>query len=465
MRYDEQVSVKETERYIQELSEEDDTEEVEHTTTEDEESHSLHSEGHSCVSDSELSVRKRQKSNRLDKIRGILKRRKSGRTTEDAQSLPGTSVTNSRRHSEEHLGEKQPKLLTNGQEQKSPRCFPIMKKLKSMADRQKKRLNIKKVALKKDEKIVLGEETKIMRLKSSPKSDRGEIPHFIEKQDSDDILEIVELDESPSRKRRDDGRDDIEDIEMDATTNTSIVKPDEIIEISHELSKTDTSETDPQTPEPTVSEILEEEIKSSHIEEVKAALAEPPPRKTPRLRREHVYEEIDQGEAVGEQLNELLELAAVEALRKSLTRQDNTVAKDLEAANKQIPLDRMGSSEEEQMAEVSAKASTHLLAPISSIESASSDEERNRPHLSPVAEESDAASIDEQKSNNQADINEITNTAEIIKPSMKKEASPAPSDKKVTFSHVEDEAEPHREDIELPEEVKRATENRWKHMR
>lgn len=441
VRYDEQVLVKETERYIQDLSEDeapgqtDDSEESDEDTDSDSERDAHNedaiSECISCVSDSVLAVKghaKPRKTNRLTQIRDIIRRRRSGRTQDDAQSLPGNSANPSRQNSLHELAPPPGPLVPNAEQPAKPakpkQSFDIMKKLKSLAERQKKRLNIKRITLKKDEKIVLGEQQKIMKLKASPKSTRGEIPHFIEKQDSDDVLELVEYDESPCRKRIKD-----DEHELPSTSAASVPpQPDEIIELAVEqtqeqqqqISKTEAPGV--QITEP-VAEPQPEVVAEVELE------AESPPKKTPRLRREHVYEEIGQAETPPEQ-----PLLGLDALKKSLTRQDNLAADDVEAA-KPLPLDRMGSSEEDQVA-----TGTALLAPLSSIDSTSSDEERARlAQLSPVAEESDEP----------AEIAELSE----LRSTLKKEASPAPSDKKVTFSHVEDEAEPHREDIDLPEDV------------
>ncbi|KAH8366134.1 hypothetical protein KR093_009494 [Drosophila rubida] len=453
VRYDEQVLVKETERYIQDLSEDEIPTHTDDSSDESSESDSdsereAHNEDAiseciSCVSDSVLAVggrAKPRKTNRLAQIRDIIRRRRSGRTQDDAQSLPGNSANPSRQNSLHELAPPPGPLIptagaTEKPQKKPKQSFDIMKKLKSLAERQKKRLNIKRITLKKDDKIVLGEQQKIMKLKASPKSKRGEIPHFIEKQDSDDILELVEYDESPCRKRN--KEEDQE--ELPSTSAASVPQPDEIIELPVEQTKTEASTPALEVTEPVV-ETVETAETAAAVEAVSESVEQPaelesPPKKTPRLRREHVYEEIGQGEP-----QPLMEL---DTLKKSLMRQDNLAADDIEAA-KPVPLDRMGSSEEDQVAAAAAeKANSSLLAPISSIDSTSSDEDRARlAQLSPVAEESD----------------EPMEGAEL-RPVLKKEASPAPSDKKVTFSHVEDEAEPHREDIELPEDVLEAASN------
>lgn len=483
VRIDEQVVVKQPERYIQELS--DGEEDYLQSAPEDEETHSLRSESISCVSDSILATGRTRKPTRLDKIRGYLRRRKGGRSNEDAQSLPCASTSSSRRHSQESIPQPNPQILINGKTTEQKNCYPIMKKLKSMADRQKKRLNIRRIHLGKDEKIVLGEETKILKLKKSPKAERGEIPHFIEKQDSDDVLEIMELDESPSRKRRDDGRQEEEnstnpaDEPMDTNQSEAAgtVVPDEIIEIP------DSSKDNRATPTiSTTSAANGEDVKAEVSEYIAtptdiATTSAPAPKKAPRLRREHVYEEIEpemQAEALTQPTagdGSILVLGTVEALKQSLAKQDSSTLKHIEEGAKSLPLDRMGSSEEEQIAGVAAagtsatdKPAMSLLAPLSSIDSASSDEDRNRTQLSPVTEESDAASGD-------LNLRIVEDHEQLdLKPAIKKEPSPAPSDKKVTFSHVEDEAEPHREDIELPMEVQEATQEaalrkKWTNMR
>uniref|UniRef100_A0A1A9Z2R0 Uncharacterized protein n=1 Tax=Glossina pallidipes TaxID=7398 RepID=A0A1A9Z2R0_GLOPL len=441
VRIDEQVTVKETERYLQELSEEEEDEHhsEQHLSTqlpEDLENHSLHSESFSCISDSVLATGKPKKSNRLSKVRRLFRRRRYGlRPNEDAQSLPDTFSETSRQHSLEQVAATQPTQPTGTasiyEAVKANRCFPIMKKLKNMADRQKKRLHIKRIALGKDEKIVLNEETKILKLKNSPKSQRSDIPHFIEKQDSDDILEIVELDESPSRKRKDDGREDNEigngDLNKIKTLNSSsLVKPEEIIEITNFIAEKDET----------------------------ATSGAAPPKKAPRLRREHVYEEIDQPDMPAQEFNLILDATSVEALKLSLVSQDNSALKEVSTTTNIIPLDRMGSSEEDQIILADqqgtdgAKSSTNLLAPISSIDSTSSDEDRNKKQLQPVLEEESDQPEDDQHSLQQQQVL-IDQTMELKPPAIRKEASPAPSEKKVTFSYVEDEAEPHREDIEL----------------
>ena len=496
VRIDDHVSIQETERYIQELSEDEEdephSEHLPHTQSHDLENHSLHSESFSFVSDSVLTTGKQpKKSGRFSKVRRLFRRRRYGaRQHDDAQSLPDSFTNTSLQHSLEQVPQpesanqleatktqqqqqQQVKLGTTEEEaknggepiyvhSKSPRCFPMMKKLKSMADRQKKRLNIKRIHLGKDDKIVLNEEPKILKLKNSPKSQRSDIPHFIEKQDSDDVLEIIQLDESPSRKRRDDEDDGYIHEEDRTQPNSSIVKPEEIIEIKDIQSKQADSKDD-------------NEETNKKADEVDAAAM--PPKKAPRLRREHVYEEIDQPDeavAAAEELKFILDATSVDAIKQSLVCQDTNAIKEVATTNNNIPLDRMGSSEEEPITltdrATPERKSNSLLAPISSIDSASSDEDRSKLHLQPVVEEEDDQVPQEREETSSPEPQQQISLAvsgqatEPNKPSLKKEASPAPSEKKVTFSHVEDEAEPHREDIELAaEQLEAAKEaNKWK---
>lgn len=163
-------------------------------------------------------------------------------------------------------------------------CHPIVEKLKTMADKQlhkkspSKKQKVKTVPLPDQKKIVLAEETRIIRLKDSPKAERKNVAAYLEKRDSDDVVEIVQLDESPSetRKRRDESRK-LEELEEEqekeeeqmATANDKwkgfVVPPN--------VTGSDS--------EPTVEELLEEEFKND------------PPKKAPRKTKEHIYEEID----------------------------------------------------------------------------------------------------------------------------------------------------------------------------
>lgn len=391
--------VKETEKYIQELEEDEEPEDADRENGEEDHSNYDPSYPSDCecvsvVSDSFLTAKKPSK---LQKLKGILKSKKStdkSNVSPDTHSVVSAPAPHSKR--EEVVSKK----------------TKFMDKLKGLANRHIKRRNIKKVSLKRNEQIVLGEDQKIIKLKGSPKAQRSEIPHF-EKQDSEDVIEIVELDESPSRKKKD--YMDVEDLQREINV---IPLADEIIQL-------------PVAGEPSIPTIVESK-----------ASPKVPPKKTPRLQRNHVYEDIE-GNSLDDQITEIIELAHVEALKKSLAVQDQSYQQDI-SAKRDIPLDRMGSSEDSE-----ADVNRHTLAPISSIDSVS-DDERKAPgtQLSPVSEESDLLESEQE-----------------VRSVIKREASPCPSEKKVTFSHIEDEAEPHKEDIELPSEIQEVNNSsRWAKM-
>lgn len=253
-------------------------------------------------------------------------------------------------------------------------------KIKKMADKQFKKVKnskkvIKKIPISKND-IVLEDETKILKLKESPKSRNRELPSFVVKQDSDDIVEIVDLEESPSetRKRRD---------EENIAQLSSTVVPDEIIELPIK-----TNETESQgSQEPTVEEILKEELKNE------------PPSKKSRNKREHVYEDIEN--YVSKISSETREKAGSmdpifqdfmlgnKDINISLKITDDIVMNDPAELTKQMSEEDREDIEETQ-AKTRLAAKQQLLAPISSIDSASSDEER-KAQLSIVAEESEAS--------------------------------------------------------------------------
>lgn len=354
---------------------------------------------------------------------------------------------------------------------KSWLCSPLVEKIKTMADKQINKVShkktIKKIHLDDDEKIDLeNDEQVILKLKESPKDcGRREITSYIQKQDSDE-LEIIELDESPSetRKRRD--QEYIED-------HSTIVVPDEIIEIVDDLKPDEPiiSEDVIEDQEATVSEILEEELK---IERKHA-----PPPKAPRKKKEHVYEDIDDYDPFTQDLAEKNILDSIshdlkiesniclndvpltednDLVKTSLRLQDEKIQYELDEAQKRLDQLVSQSSEEE-------KPTQHLLAPISSIDSTSSDEER-KVQLSPVAEESDTGSrdfiLEEIKSSNieiEVAKQELLAAAATIQP----QSSPG-SEKRVTFSpSTEDDADLIKEDIVLTEEIH--IDSRWAKMR
>lgn len=314
--------------------------------------------------------------------------------------------------------------------QKIKCCHPLVDKLKTMADKQyhKGKRNIKKYALRGDDaKIVLQEEQKILNLKESPRAERKQFASYVVKQDSDDVLDIVQMDESPTevRKRRDEEQEE----------RTTIVVPDEIIDLPPN-GLGNCGDTDAVSIEPTINELLEEEFKSN------------PPKKAPRKLKDHHYEDIDDDD------QDPLIQDFIQHL--SLKKEDENVINEIKNSAQLRPISSIDSTESEDEHKLIQKNS--LLAPISSIDSASSDDER-KINLTAVSEEDDAAL------NIVLEIREPTD--EIVKRSnLKRETSPN-AEKKVTFSpSTEDEPvdEPHREDVDLPNQLK-IIDNRWSKMR
>lgn len=289
-----------------------------------------------------------------------------------------------------------------------------------MADEQfqkvkAKRTSIKKIPVEKGE-IVL-DEVKILKLKESPKSQHRDVAAYIVKQDSEDTVEILNLDESPNevRKRREKEENE-----------TGLVKPDEIIElpsiqsesniesakaIEEELEKPERVSEESQ--EPTVDDILKEELKSE------------------QKKREHVYEDIEDYVskiAVGAEHAEpnepklqrqdevnpsdpiFTDFTKEMKIRASLNSQDVRIQElfkrvpKIEELTKQIS-DEDKSEREEKSEEMSIQSlrQLNLLAPISSIDSTSSDEDR-RAHLSILAEESETSDSNKKKSFDESSV-------------------------------------------------------------
>uniref|UniRef100_A0A1B0GGX9 Uncharacterized protein n=1 Tax=Lutzomyia longipalpis TaxID=7200 RepID=A0A1B0GGX9_LUTLO len=287
-------------------------------------------------------------------------------------------------------------------------CHPIVDKLKTMAEKQLSKTQgkkVKKIPLQESNKISLEEEQKILKLKDSPKAKHREITCFEERQDSDDIVEIVELDESPgeARRRRDEKKD-----------STSHVTPDEIIELPVQSSDVELKNEPKVEPENEPKD--DKESSEDHTEE--------PKKKIPR-RQEHVYEDIQApviltGDSMDPSL--LHDIIAPTDLKTSLKIQDKQLFAEVEYKRK--PLEDITQSSEE-----SQKSTTGLLAPICSVDSASSDDER--------------------KATLQAVVEENTATDVELKSVLKTEASPS-LDKRVTFSSsTEDDPDLLKEDVEL----------------
>lgn len=303
-------------------------------------------------------------------------------------------------------------------------CHPLVEKLKTMADKQyhKGKRNIKKYTLRgDDQKIVLEEQQKILNLKESPRAEHKVFASYVVKQDSDDVPEIMPMNESPSEVRR--RREE----EHKERSITSTVVPDEIIDLPT------ADETDAVSIEPTITELLEEEFKSN------------PPKKSPRKLKDHHYEDIDDADADPTVKDFIAQL--------SLNREDETISNELNEGATLRPISSIDSTEEEGHQRLQASPTKNgLLAPLSSYDSTTSDDESRA--------KEDATTFDV--------VLEIREPGdELVKRSnLKRETSPG-AEKKVTFSPSTDDEpadEPHREDVYLPGHLK-TVDNRWATMR
>lgn len=245
-------------------------------------------------------------------------------------------------------------------------CSPLVHKIKTMADKHfhphtlpKSSPKIRRVELKSTDDLQLNEEQKILRLKQSPKASDREIPQYIERRDSDDVLEVLELDESPgcSRIFKETQHAPLKSPENDETFVQEI---DDVKQLNVEEVDLDTST---------------KEIVAINIEKVK-------PEKAPRKKKEHVYEDIE----------DYIPSEMAFAEDKSVRAQNEKIKSELFEISIDKSLD-----ESESDTEITTK---HLLAPMSSVESASSDEGGRRKPLTPLSEEElteeSSQAIDEQ---------------------------------------------------------------------
>lgn len=317
---------------------------------------------------------------------------------------PKSILKGSQKTAEEVVEESQPTETKSDTGSLRKKFKNPLQRIKKMADQQFKRVKsnrpfVKKIPVTKDE-IILSDEVKILKLKESPKSQHREIPAYVEKRDSEDSVEILDLDESPMENRK-------------RTENEShVVIPDEIIELPENLEAEGTTE--------------------SH--EISVTQKSPSPDKDenpPVLKkRDHVYEDIDEyiskitsdSENVDfapfqrEEKLELQEKIAAQdpifeefsremnkQIRRSLSIQDDSVRQELA---KRIPkieeLEKQISDEDKEEKIEQIIKQVHLLAPISSIDSTSSDESRRQ--LSIVNEESEASDSNKKKSFDESSV-------------------------------------------------------------
>lgn len=392
-------------------------------------------------------------------------------------------------------------------------CHPIVEKLKTMADKHvhksksaaapkkpsTKTTTIKTVPLPNEKKIVLAEQTRIIRLKGSPKAERKNVAAYLEKRDSDDIVEIMQLDESPSetRKRREENR------KLDEQDDS----PDKKKEKENETKKAPTSDDNekefivPQNltglnTEPTVEELLEEEFKND------------PPKKAPRKVKEHIYEEIDQPGAItshrSAKLGKPANIFACAVLhsvlnkdefKESLQRQNEI--EDIEEAHlaKDQSADAAAAAPEtvtdtpvaatNQTSEISTISATNEEKPIPEeiieIKATTADEadetaahretdqtnEKDQPPQDAVTKVDDDDGESREKAEN---ADEASDSVSKLDSDLRKDVL-VKEEKKVTFSQSTEEYQdklaaekgPEKEDVELPANIK--VSKRWSNMR
>lgn len=371
VRIDNAVLVQETEKYIQSL---DDNNNVTDCTDEPEIG-SLHEEPSSQVEDeTPKSTLKRKRSLR----RAINKLSPRGFFTKKVHNKEHDSIPN-----EEKDGDEKPKSKIL--------CHPIVVKLRELAKRQIKRTPSKKPPPSSIQflKPQMEERQQILQLRESPKAGGREISSYIERQESDDIIEIVQLEESPGEGRR---------RKANESSNT-FVEPDEILHLHTDAPPVLHTELPDEGIEPTISELLEEEMKND---------PPPAPKKVARRQKEHLYEDID--DDPNEHLNFTLmtpdrmaasvpniDLTLIggsgDFIKSSLANQDDQLLNELQERDKRLSdlLTQSSGEDEDGLGGLSPKQH-HLLAPISSVDSASSEDERKVP-LSTVTEESDRESV------------------------------------------------------------------------
>lgn len=364
-------------------------------------------------------------------------------------------------------------------------CHPIVEKIKTMADKQLhkkgttkkiKTTSIKTVPLPEKKKIVLAEETQIIRLKDSPKAERKNVAAYLEKRDSDDIVEIVQLDESPSesRKRREENRkvEDHEQKKEDEEQQQQQPEPErKPVEVAKEVEFVVPSNLTGSDTEPTVDELLEEEFKND------------PPLKAPRKTKEHIYEEIETPGAIT-QLNaqklkkpgNMFACAVLHSvLNKDEFKENLKKQNDLEDADDE---QLKNSANKLQATETKSKVDDDKPVPEEVIELKSTEILTiETQKLDEVSErnDSDAAPI----SDIQIKIDESVNVVE--KDAIESDDAAAKSDgrkdvlvkeeKKVKFSQSTEEYQeklaaekgPDKEDVELPEHIK--VSKRWSDLR
>lgn len=404
--------------------------------------------------------------------------------------------------------------------EKSPQqvkcCHPIVEKLKTMADKQlhkkspkKESKTVKTVSLPKEKKIVLAEQTRIIRLKDSPKAERKNVAAYLEKRDSDDAVEIVQLEESPSesRKRREDSRkaeelEKVKQSEIEREREQECERERER-EREHEKRIEEHKESRFVVPpnvtgvdtDPTVEELLEEEFKND------------PPKKAPRKNKEHIYEEIEAPGAITQlktqKLGKPANLFACAVLhsvlnkdefKEGLKRQNEIEDADEETLVEEHPkpMQEKPIYPNDKDEKLNETADAQMIESIDTVEGNSADSKpipdevielnpanetttTEIEHFDAVKEqsenESDPVSSVQITINESVDIEKSSDETDKSNSDAKKDVF-VKEEKKVKFSQsTEDryleklaaETDPNKEDVELPEQIK--VSKRWSKMR
>lgn len=248
---------------------------------------------------------------------------------------------------------------------------------------------IRRVELKSTDEIELNEDQKILRLKQSPKASERDIPKYIERRDSDEVLEVIQLDESPSNSRI-----------IKETQKTSPNLIENIIVNDEKVSvKKSNIDNEPQLDINATEEVI-------IIKDVKSK-----PEKAPRKKKEHVYEDID------DYIPPEILIAEEE---EHIKAQNEKIKSELF----EISID-----ESESDTEITSK---HLLAPMSSVESASSEESGRRKPLTPLSEEElteDSSAVIDDKIINTIDNNNLNDVKTNLNQPIEESPQPEHEDK------------------------------------
>lgn len=311
---------------------------------------------------------------------------------------------------------------------------------KQMEKLGKAKRQIKKIPLPHGKKIDFYDKQKILRLKRSPKSAKHEFVSYLEKQDSDDTVEIVVLEDSPSNSRK--------------NQDHEVPVPDEIIEINQETTKLEEIKEEdhvvPASVEPAVekepetsqnNESIDDEIELNFTEQTVPQIIEPPvtpdkkvpPPKAPRKQKGHIYEDIEEPASNIDPL--ILDfMGGPKELKESLKVQDQLILKELKQKSEE---------EEDALSALTSEVNTKsqaLLAPISSIDSTSSDEGLERKNNLPaLVEESDTG------------ISDVESDAKVVRETPKIFEEPEKEKNKVEEPIVEQS--PNNEQASLIEEI------------